>query len=90
MAEIKNGHGRKGGQEKKKPTTKCRSSGELIRAGSKINYEVLMLLMRFLKALHVGLMLLQLKLSTGKDGAICKTPALACNVQQDSARIAFL
>lgn len=74
---------------KKKTTVKRRSSGGLIRSESKINHEVLMYAFdeSFTSPSWSNA---TTEISTGKGGASCKTPALLCNAQQDSARIVIL
>lgn len=83
--------GMEGKVDKKKTTAKCRSSEGLIRAESKINYEVLMYAFdESFKSPSCCSNTTSAEINTGKDGATCKTPALVCNVQQDSARIVVL
>lgn len=67
-------------KKKKKTTAKCRSSRTLVRAGRKINYEILIQAFNeIFKSLSCWssdiIIILQLKLNTSKDGAICKTPS---------------
>ena len=77
--------------EKKKTTAKFGSSGGLIRAENKINYQVLMYAFdESFKSPSCWSNATSTEINTGKDGATCKNPALVCNVQQDSARIVIL
>lgn len=69
-------------KKKKTATAKCKSSQTLIKAESKINYEILIHVFdEIFKSLSCWfndiMITLQLKLSTDKDGAICKTQHLS-------------